>query len=327
MSPTRTLDSGAIGRRLFERALVLVLLIAGIVVTLWPIGVSARSTLVSTRITAFHEAEVAAVPAPALDAAWDAAHAYNAVLPVGALNDPWDSDSVATDDAHDAYLAQLDPLGDGIIGRITIARIDVDLPIRHDTDWDVMRNGAGHMYGTSLPVGGPGTHAVIAAHTEWIGRTFFDRLPELSAGDSFTLSVLGRDLVYEVDQIAVVDPDDLEQIQRLDGADLVTLVTCQWGPDGELSKRLLVRGHRIEGASAPTGQDSVSVQTITRLIPGYAPWMDLRLSIASGALLLILVIIVGWWRSDRRCARTQRAQADRPGAFEQTAPDHIQENA
>lgn len=296
MSSTRT--PSTIGRVL-ERVLILGLLLGGAVITLWPVAESTRSVMMMHRGTKAHEAAIEAVAPEVLDADWADAQAYNLALPTGALNDPWTAQGTDQNETYAAYLAQLNPLGDSVMGGVAIPRIGVNLPIRHDTTWDAMSDGAGHMFGTTLPVGGEGNHAVIAAHTGWPGHTFFDRLPELELGDWFTISVLGRDLVYRVDQITVVDPDDLEQIQRIPGADLVTLVTCQQGPSGGFTKRLLVRGHRVDGDQA-TQASGQTPQGLSGVIPGHAPWMNLRLAVAAGALLASLLVVARWWRLAHR---------------------------
>lgn len=297
-----------IPRRWPARLLISLLLVVGALITLWPIGQSASSALQSRSVTRTHAQAAEHAQSSALDDMAEAARAYNAALPPNSIHDPWDADNPENDAAHAQYLSLLDLEGDGIMGSITIPVIGVDLPIRHDADWTSMRHGAAHMYGTSLPIGGEGSHAVIAAHTAWIGATFFDRLPELSEGDSFTLHVLNTELDYEIDQILTVDPEDVDRVAREEGRDLVTLVTCAWGDDGELSKRVLVRGHRVDAADAPV---LVSRSVVERVIPGYQPNMRLRLGLGAGALVILSLMWIGWIRTDVHRAHARR-QENRP---------------
>lgn len=141
----------------------------------------------------------------------------------------------------DKYLDLLNVTENGQIGTITISSIDCSLPIYHSGD-DMLSKGAVHLAGTSLPVGGSSTHAVISAHTAYPGRVFFDRLTELQIGDEFSVTVLGDTLYYTVVDVNVVLPSDTEHLSVEQGEDLVTLVTCT--PYSVNTHRLLVTGER-----------------------------------------------------------------------------------
>ena len=293
------------------RIVISLLLIIGALVTLWPIGRSAASAIAVEGVVRSYEASVEQTPSAELTKALAAAEAYNAALPANAFADPW-GEVEAGSPEHDHYLALLDPDGDGIIGRVRVPTIGVDLPIRHDATWASMAHGAGHMYGTSLPVGGTGTHAVIAAHTGALTGTFFDRLPEVGVGDLIEIEVAGRALTYEVERTSVVLPDAIDEVRRDDGADLLTLVTCvDLQPDGTHAKRLLVRAHRVEASNTPS--QSADSTTITRsaidlaarVIPGYDPSMTLRLGIGVGALVLLAFFAITWAKDDRALARAR----------------------
>ncbi|MBR4289560.1 MAG: class C sortase [Oscillospiraceae bacterium] len=134
--------------------------------------------------------------------------------------------------------------GSGIMGYITIETIRVELPIHHGTSEGVLQKAVGHLQGSSLPTGGAGNHCVLSAHRGLPSAKLFTDLDRIKEGDRFTLSVLNRELVYEVDQILVVEPQDVEALYRVDGEDYCTLVTCT--PYGVNSHRLLVRGKRVE---------------------------------------------------------------------------------
>ena len=124
------------------------------------------------------------------------------------------------------YTDTLDVSGTGIMGYITISKIGVELPIYHGTSDGVLQVAAGHLEGSSLPVGGAGTHAVISAHRGLPSAKLFTNLDELEVGDTFTITVLDRVLTYEVDQISIVLPTETDLLQPVEGKDYVTLMTC-----------------------------------------------------------------------------------------------------
>lgn len=134
--------------------------------------------------------------------------------------------------------------GSGVMGSISIPKIDVDIPIYHGTSESVLELGAGHLYGTSLPVGGEGTHSVITGHRGLIKALMFTRLDELEKGDSFYVKVMGETLGYKVDRIEVIEPSDVSKLKIVDGEDRVTLMTCT--PYGVNTHRLLVSGVRAQ---------------------------------------------------------------------------------
>lgn len=131
----------------------------------------------------------------------------------------------------------------GAMCTIDIPKIGVYLPVRHGTGAETLERAVGHVVGTSLPVGGAGTHAVLSAHSGMASAKLFSDIDQLVKGDVFYIHVLGEALAYKVDQIATVLPSDTSLLQIEDGQDLVTLVTCT--PFGVNTHRLLVRGHRV----------------------------------------------------------------------------------
>ena len=132
----------------------------------------------------------------------------------------------------------------GVMCTLEIPVIGVDLPVYHGTSDEVLEKGIGHLEGTSLPVGGKGTHAVITGHTGINKAKMFTDLTELKKGNQFYIHVLGKVLAYEVDDINVVLPEDTRKLSIVDGKDYVTLITCT--PYGENTHRLLVRGKRTK---------------------------------------------------------------------------------
>lgn len=179
----------------------------------------------------------------------EAAHEYNERLyetgvtayPLGSTNSDLDQE----------YQGQLGYAG--MMSTISIPAISLNLPIYHGTTDAALEAGAGHLYGTSLPVGGANTHAVIAAHRGIPTALMFTRLGEVKIGDTFYITVLGERLAYRVDQIKVVEPDDTSLFTIEPGKDYVSLLTCT--PYGQNTQRLVVRGVRIPDSEVPATLD------------------------------------------------------------------------
>lgn len=154
--------------------------------------------------------------------------------------------------------------GNGIMGYISIPKIQVELPVYHGTSSAVLNVGVGHLQGTSLPVGGESTHSVLSAHRGLPSARLFTDLDEMVVGDTFTITVLNRVLTYEVDQIRIVEPVEVEELVVVEGEDYCTLMTCT--PYGVNTHRMLVRGTRIETEEAPVAihvpEDAVTVEPI-----------------------------------------------------------------
>ncbi len=146
-------------------------------------------------------------------------------------------------DAVEGYNDILDVSGTGIMGYISIPKINVELPIYHGTSDGVLQVAVGHLEGSSLPVGGENTHCVLSGHRGLPSADLFTHLDRLNVHDIFTISVLDKTLVYEIDQIKVVAPGDTQYLQIEDGKDYCTLLTCT--PYGINTHRLLVRGVRV----------------------------------------------------------------------------------
>lgn len=147
-------------------------------------------------------------------------------------------------DQVEGYEQTLNLDGSGVMGYITIPKIDVKLPVLHGTSEGVLQKAVGHLEGTSLPTGGTGNHCVLSAHCGLPSARLFTDLDQMKTGDQFTLTVLNRELIYEIDQILTVEPQEVEALYPVEGEDYCTLVTCT--PYGVNSHRLLVRGRRIQ---------------------------------------------------------------------------------
>lgn len=147
---------------------------------------------------------------------------------------------------EDLYWKTLDVSGTGMMGYLTIPKINQELPLYHGTSEAVLSTAAGHVQGSSLPVGGENTHCVVSAHRGLPTAVLFTHLDRMEVGDVFTLTILDRVLTYEVDQIRIVEPDDITLIQIEPGKDYCTLLTCT--PYGINTHRLLVRAHQIDAS-------------------------------------------------------------------------------
>ena len=153
----------------------------------------------------------------------------------------------------------------GVMAYVDIPKINVYLPVQHGTDADTLEKSVGHVVGTSLPVGGSSTHAVLSAHSGMASSKLFSDIDQLTEGDTFYIHVLGDTLAYKVDAIHTVLPTDTSLLQIEDGKDLVTLVTCT--PFGVNTHRLLVRGHRVPYVpeqEAPAAAEKPAVSSWTR---------------------------------------------------------------
>lgn len=194
----------------------------------------------------------------------------------------------ATTDYDPEYLA-LPVSGSNDICTIVISKINVNLPVGHGTADELLQTEPGHLYGTSLPIGGDSTHAVIAAHSALRSSEQFTRLDELKEGDYFDIKILGETHRYLIDQIVVCLPDECDQyMQIVPGKDYVTLYTCT--PYGINTHRLLVRGHRIADPVIESGSTGVSSATIAT--DRYKPIIEFAAIIAVPVTLVILANIV-----------------------------------
>lgn len=188
-----------------------------------------------------------------------------------------------TDAEKASYNRYLDFESSGVMGYITIPKINVELPIYHGTSDSILQTSIGHIEGSSLPVGGLGSHTILSGHRGLPSARLFTNLDQLSAGDTFTLTVLNETYTYEVDQIRIVEPTDLSSLQLEPGKDYCTLVTCT--PYGVNTHRLLVRGHRVENVNgnAELVADAIQIRpiyitpfVITLLLFGLFLWSKLR---------------------------------------------------
>lgn len=228
------------------------------------------------------------------------ARAYNAALN-GILADENFSETALMGASED-YDAQLNVTGRGIMGYVSVPKINVTLPIYHGTDSGTLERGIGHLLGTSLPIGGDSTHSVLTAHSGMASQRMFSDLPQLKEGDVFYLEVLNDTLAYQVDQIKTVLPHDTTYLGIEAEQDLCTLITCT--PFGVNTHRLLVRGHRI-----PYEEAEVIVQQQEQAdVKNSSTWQNEYIKgivIGLGIVLFFLIIFLIIWLL-RRCRREKK---------------------
>ena len=217
--------------------IIVVIFLIGLVVLLYPSisnwwNLSRQSRVISDYVSAVND-----LPAEDREAMLYEAEKYNKTLL--SKGDRYEMNGFEKDE----YSNLLNIDGNGTMGYLEIPKISVSMPIYHTTDSDVLQFAAGHIPGTSLPVGGVGTHCVLSGHRGLPSARLFTDLDRLQTGDVFRVNVLGKSLCYEADQIRIVDPDNIEALEIDPEADLFTLVTCT--PYGVNTHRLLVRGHRV----------------------------------------------------------------------------------
>lgn len=231
---------------------IVLLVLSGLFATM-PFMLMIANRHADESLAARHETAARSMSDPTAEQELARARQYNAGLladgrgRVGEQSDPWSDpgeDTAADEDA--TYMGLLSTPKDGIMATILYPRLGINLPVRHGTGDATLAAGAGHMHGTSLPVGGGSTHSVISAHTGLADRLMFDRLSlrQGRVGDLFYIKVLDRTLAYKVTDIRVVEPTDLSAIGVQTDRDLVTLVTCT--PYGINTQRLLVTGERTD---------------------------------------------------------------------------------
>ena len=200
-----------------------------------------------------------------------------------------------TDEEIQEYNNVLDISDNGIMGYIDIPRIRQTLPIYHGTDDAVLQVAIGHLAGTSLPVGGDSTHCVVSGHRGLPSARLFTDLDRLTVGDIWTMTVLNRTVTYEVDQIRIVEPEDLSELQIVQGSDYCTLLTCT--PYGINTHRLLVRGHRIPNLDGDANVTADAMQVDQTLVAMVVAVIILLI------LVIILLIVSSKWYRDRRDRR------------------------
>lgn len=293
----------------FVTILIVIIALAGLGAGLYPMTSQWVSSYNQTRVITDYTTNLGSLD-PSVERQLALAEKYNEALTSGALleansNVP-QSDGQLAGDAPD-YWELLRGSETGVMGRVKIDAIGVDLPIYHGTGEDALLRGAGHLQGSHLPIGGESRHSVVTAHRGLANSAMFTDLDKVKEGDTFTLEVLGEVFTYQVMQTKVVDPDDTDTIRPEVGRDLVTLVTCT--PLGINTHRILVTGERI----TPTPKADLDAAGKVPEVPGF-PWWAVWGALG---LAVIAAYLVRSGRADarlreRRTAAAERAEEDEP---------------
>ena len=257
-------------RQKIFKIFIILLFIAGFALLAYPTISNEWNTYVQSKLINNYEDSLSGLSEEDYAEEWAAAEAFNATITENAIgtdvfgtNADGDAATPTDEFLNSEYYSVLNVNGDGIMGYLSIPKINVKLSIMHGTFDEYLQTAVGHMNGTSLPIGGESSHSVLVAHRGLPSAELFTNLDQLEVGDKFYIHVLGETLAYQVDQITpMVDADDIDTLSELlsieDGQDYVTLFTCT--PYGVNTHRLLVRGTRVEYLGedeAPTGTEAV----------------------------------------------------------------------
>ncbi|MGM1018768.1 MAG: class C sortase [Actinomycetota bacterium] len=264
--------------------LIAVLALGGLGAGLYPMTAAWITSYNQSKVLVSYESAIADVDPSAEEQLRDARE-YNDALSAGVVlgenaNIPV-GDGTLSDDSLD-YASILRANAEGLMARVKVPRIDVDLPVYHGTSDAVLDRGAGHLEGSHLPVGGMGTRSVITAHRGLANATMFTDLNRVEVGDTITVETFGRVLTYRVRETKVIEPEATDTLRAEPGEDLVTLITCT--PLGINTHRILVTGERI----TPTPETDVTAAGQEPVIPGFPWWAVL----GGGGVLLISAYVV-----------------------------------
>ena len=271
------------------------MILTGVAVFSYPFVSSALANRNASVAVQEYNTSVSALQREEIDAIKEAAKAYNDQLE-SVIGKNAQGEGVA----QDSYI-DLIQLGD-VLGYITIPKIDLNLPIYEGTGSDVLAHGIGHLSETSYPLGGESTHSALSGHRGLAEAELFTNLDKLVLGDRFYLHILDEVLAYQVDQVLVVEPEQVEALEIVEGEDLCTLVTCT--PIGINSHRLLVRGTRVEYEGEEVSGDndlyqSVHTGTAVRRLVEIWPWLALAAMIAIGLEALLMLVLLKRYAEQR----------------------------
>ncbi len=281
-------------KRHMTTIMLFVVLFAGLALLLYPSIADYYNSFHQSRAVAHYSEALVLDEGEDYEEEWAAARAYNEKL----LKQTTVERLIMTDEERREYDSILNIGGNGILGVIEIPEIAVMLPLYHSTSSTILQVAVGHIEGTSLPTGGPSTHAAFSAHRGLPSAKLFTNLDQLVPGDVFTLRVLDEVLTYEIYNIEIVLPHQVESLQIIEGEDLCTLVTCT--PYGINSHRLLVHGKRIETSlahlSAHITADALQIEPL------------IVMPVVAAPMILVLLIIMLISTSPKR--RKKKLAAD-----------------
>lgn len=269
----------------FNKLIIGIIFLAGLSLLLYPFVANQWNNHRQKQLISSYEQTVSDKDAAHeidYDAELQKAQAYNEALLPSILPDSFAVAQASEEDK--TYMDSLNIAGDEVMGIVEIPKIDIKLPIYHTTDEEVLKQAAGHLEGSSLPVGGESTHAVISAHRGLPSASLFTDLDQLKKGDHFLIHVLNETLCYEVDKISVVKPEETSSLAVEEGQDLVTLLTCT--PYGVNTERLLVRGHRVPYVEQEVADEKTPLSGIS-LHTNYLLWVIIGLTITAIFILML----------------------------------------
>ena len=280
-------------RKIITISLAVLFFLLALGLTIYPLFSSRYNEAHQSQIHTEYQEAVNALPDTAIPEARAAAQSYNKELWSSIVQyGSYSKDSVTS--AMEEYAGLLDLTGTGTMGYVHIPKLAVSLPIYHGTEEETLDRGVGHLIGSSLPIGGGSTHAILTGHSGLASQKMFSDLDKLEIGDTFYLEVLNKFLAYEVDQINTVLPHDTTYLGLEEGKDLCTLVTCT--PFGVNTHRLLIRGHRI--AYTPEDEESPSIEPAETSEPVDSTWeqeYEKGVYFAIGVIVVIcLILFLGW---------------------------------
>ena len=267
--------------------------LVGFGILVYPTVADQWNTYRQSRLISSYEKNIEEMEPEDFTAQWEKAQALNGTLTKNSIyGDVFGQDEEEMQDSE--YWQVLNVGGDGVMGYLSIPKINLKVSIYHGTGDEVLQTGVGHLNGTGLPIGGEGTHSVLAAHRGLPSARLFTDIDQMKKGDKFYLHILDETLAYQVDQILdMVDKDDMETLENAlqieEGKDYVTLFTCT--PYGVNSHRLLVRGTRVPY----TGEEDIEetpVDTMLRAVQDYYMlYLVLGLSVTLLVILFMKILI------------------------------------
>ncbi|MCI8417625.1 MAG: class C sortase [Lachnospiraceae bacterium] len=259
--------------------ILFVILLVGLCLILYPTVSDWWNSFHQTRAIASYVEDVENTSEEERQAMLEAARVYNDMLArVG-------NSFILSEEEEAEYNALLDVSGTGIMGYIQIPAINVYLPIYHGTDEAILQIAVGHIAGSSLPIGGRSTHSLLSGHRGLPSAKLFTDLDQVVEGDVFLINVLNETYTYQVDQIRIVLPEEVEELAIEEGKDYCTLITCT--PYGVNTHRILVRGHRIENAA---GDLTITKEAVK------IPVSIVMLAIGIPLLFMVLAVLLIYYR-------------------------------
>lgn len=267
------------------------LFLIGLSILLYPTLSDAWNQYRNAQMIGTYDTAVNNLPDEEYNRLWKEAKKYNKEHQVNTFADVFDENGKRI--LNDSYNKILNVGEDGLMGSIEIPKIHVKIAIYHDLTDELTEKGAGHVAGTSLPVGGKSTHAVIAAHRGLPNAKLFTDLDQMEIGDIFLLHILGKTLAYKVDQIKTVLPSEIEALDIIKGEDYVTLLTCT--PYGVNTHRLLVRGIRTKYVEPKEEND-----TVPQKLAQVEPKKILEVGLAVFVILIVLLKLALYYRNRKQ---------------------------